>query len=179
MNIEFSEAVSVEDFRNAMCLHYRKRKWIIYLLWVAMMPVLFAPLMESIKSSLGFICVLAVSISGGVVFLEIFVPGLLYAAHYRRSSLMKRTFAVKVDEEWISFVSPDLENRYRWRAFKKYKEDQYVFILYPASTAFEIIPKRVLTESQIEELHHFLSETIDPRCRASSAELDAGKDSSI
>jgi hypothetical protein len=177
MLFEFSETLSLDDFRRGMRLHYRKLKWIIYVIGVAIFVSLGPSAVNDSELIRAILFVVGAILLYLFLLFEIVIPYFFCPYQYRQSNLVKGNFTVRLDDEWLSIRSPDIETKMRWKVYKGYKEDRHAFILYPASNMFQLIPKRFLTENQIHVLQHFLRLRSAPPREMVTALLDGSNDS--
>jgi hypothetical protein len=69
---------------------------------------------------------------------------------------LTQEYTVDVDETGVAFVGPISQNRWTWPAFIKFVEGDKVFLVHLSPCAFVILPKRLLTNEQAEQLRTLL-----------------------
>lgn len=65
---------------------------------------------------------------------------------YRKEPLFRDAFDLAFAEEGILYTSPKINSRMEWPIFKKWRENERMFLLYYGPNTFVTIPKRVFPE---------------------------------
>jgi hypothetical protein len=63
-------------------------------------------------------------------------------------------------EDGVATVFPTGESRLSWRAFTKFKETDYMFLIFFSRYRYNYVPKRVMSPDQVEELRGILKSRV-------------------
>ncbi|HWR34280.1 MAG TPA: YcxB family protein [Clostridia bacterium] len=81
---------------------------------------------------------------------------------FRKQAEQFRGMKLIVDDEAIRFRSEGRNLALPWPALRRFRESETLFVLYP-SGGFLAIPKRALSESQVEQFRQALVEKVSQR----------------
>jgi hypothetical protein len=121
----------------------------------------FVPLfmLGCVLNAEGFVVIawICIASSIGVAFAAYEVPLLLQRRLFKTSTAAKGEWLLTISDEGIASTRPHIEAKYRWGAFTRYRETKVVFVLFtsPRQIGFWI-PKRVMSQEQIQELRRLL-----------------------
>jgi len=79
---------------------------------------------------------------------------------YAKSTSMHGKLSIAVDENGLQFQGPTFSSRVDWTHFCRFVEDANAFLLYQNPQVFNIIPKRGLSQNQVETLRALLSQNM-------------------
>ncbi|HTL28007.1 MAG TPA: YcxB family protein [Tepidisphaeraceae bacterium] len=110
----------------------------------------------------------AIWVAGIVVVLGMLVITSRRAQQKQARDVLMAHSHVRVDisEDQISFDSGSAANRINWAAVPAFIEGPSVFIIYLTAINYQVIPKRVMSPSQIEELRQLLLDKVQPQTGA-------------
>jgi hypothetical protein len=86
-----------------------------------------------------------------VLFPPIIALMTIYRAHlsFKNSSSLREGVEYIFSEEEVRAKGVDTEWTYKWNAFRKNKEMSNYLLLYPSKAGFEVFPKKLFTEEQL------------------------------
>ncbi len=124
-------------------------------------------------------------IAGGMM--QMFLPG----AQYAQSAIpiliglglalrlrllarfaFKRDFAklpqteTVISDSGIVFAGPNGSSNFNWSAFARYTESKHLFLLYPQSNIFNLIPKRALAPDDLLQVREILQRNLGAKSAA-------------
>lgn len=159
LNVQFE--LSLADFLTAQRLHSKRSLWsrFVYILTRWIYPILGVCflLMEPIVIRDADHQFLVVPFICGLILM--LCPVYL---HFQMRRCYKRTrsgpgqCAVRFDEDALQITGINSKSELDWKAINTFRENRKIFLLYLAPARFIAIPKRVLSEGQIEELKSLL-----------------------
>jgi ABC-type transport system involved in cytochrome bd biosynthesis fused ATPase/permease subunit len=159
MQIEYE--ISEQDFLNAQKLAIRKSPSRAVRLIATVMPWFGAVLL---------IFVVTAGLSEGLSWA--FLPGLLMPIFmlsipvlnrrtqkkmYARATAMHGRLVLEADDTGVAFTGASFSSRTAWKNFANFVEDDKSFLLYQNSQIFNIVPKRSLSQGQIQELREIFA----------------------
>jgi hypothetical protein len=101
---------------------------------------------------------------GALLIPAFLIFGFFPYLHYRRlckePNLLNTAVTLFICNETIRTEMPDTQTECRWETFRSFREESKAFVLYTSKTNWRILPKRWLTEEQVEELRGFLPAVI-------------------
>jgi hypothetical protein len=87
-----------------------------------------------------------------LLFLEPIIVCFLLRRIYRKNSIYHKPQDVSVFEDEITLNSETGSSRYKLTDLKKIERHKNIFLIYPASTFFHIIPDKILSDKEIHLL---------------------------
>ena len=157
------------DLRRAARLHVfsamRDRRTIIRLsiLWIGVMVALaiylrlvgmpWAELREYMPL---FVLVLASAAFGAAFVVPLLLSPMVIRRRFRQEKILREPAEVRWDEEAYEVDQPGIHNRIAWRDYTKWREDRYQFLFFASDYRYQVLPKRVLTQAQIEDVRAIL-----------------------
>ena len=100
---------------------------------------------------------LALSAGMGIAMYQ--VPHLQARRALRSNPSAQGEFIITLDHAGVATTFPTGKSQLEWRAFTKYKETEHIFLL-STGTRSHLIPKRVLSAEQVQELRALLNREI-------------------
>ncbi len=103
---------------------------------------------------------------------------LLFRTRVAAWSSFKRDFAghpevtASFSETGIRFASAKGVGEIFWSSFVRFEETPHLFILYPQSNAFQVIPKRVVPPETLPALQNILTSQLEQAQRTAGARKD-------
>jgi hypothetical protein len=79
---------------------------------------------------------------------------------YRRTRTEPGDCTIEFDRSMIRIQQSKMRSEVEWPAVRSLSENKKVFLLYLAAAKFVVIPKRICSEQQIEELHSLFQQEI-------------------
>jgi hypothetical protein len=73
---------------------------------------------------------------------------------------LAQEYTVDFDENGVAFAGPISQTRWTWPAFIKFVEAEKVFLVHLSPCAFVILPKRLLTNEQADQLRAMLMQKL-------------------
>jgi hypothetical protein len=165
MHIDYE--IREEDYLSAVWVSVkrsfgRKALWWRILVTIGLAAILFH-VYESVKYG---------HLDGGLVFMVV-ICTLIVAPmgtwwrlkkRYREAVALHGRFSVDVDDDGWRATGPMGSSSVRWGLFGKYVETRKAVILFQqGQNAFYVIPKRDLTDSQLDEFRQILNRNITDR----------------
>ena len=166
MNFEYQ--LTEQDFVDAFRAH-----WCRSLTWRIMRPVGLVLLVGLVVLSIfvargrsydqAFQAILPLAIL--IVFWAVLLLSPVWQVKrlFRKNPDSHRPTKVEMDDESIRTRSADSESTMRWTKFVSFVESEKSFLLYPSAMGFNILPKRVLTSEQIEQLRTLIARHVSAK----------------
>jgi hypothetical protein len=146
MTLEFSYAVTLDEYRSAVRLRLRRMRAVAYSLSALCLLATLALLWLD-----PFVAICAATAGASLALTTGFLVPLLVPWEYRRSGLSGKTFSARVDPDWITLWGADGESKTRWKALRELRENKDVFLLFWQPGIGYVIPKRYLSDQQQSE----------------------------
>ena len=159
-----------QDLWRAQHLHtldaYRRPAMIVrlLLLWVLLMSFFVFyeyrigtpwPRVCGILPGLGLL--VAIGLTCARLIVSLMACSIMARRSFRQDKGFRQSFSVSWDQEAFLFERPDSHSRIRWHDYPRWRENRHVFLFYLSDCLFQVLPKRVLTYSQIEDIRANLS----------------------
>jgi hypothetical protein len=161
MRVEYS--ISEEDFIDAQRLFYRKSKPFIFHFTHRYIPGLILFMLLFLVSALArkeFSAQLLPGFFVGLFFVS-FCPMLIkqqYKKAYANARELHGRLVLEATDDGLHLHGDSFDATLLWSHFRKYVEDDKVFLLLQSSQIFNLVPKRELSAEQINGLRQvFLS----------------------
>lgn len=158
------------DLRRAARLHVfssmRNLRTIVRLsiLWIGAIVVLVAYLLTvgmpwaDLRQNLPlFALIMAAAIFGTAFVIPLVLGPIVIRRRFRQEKLIRQPVSVSWDEEVYEVDQPGVHNRIPWRDYAKWREDRHQFLFFMSDYRYQILPKHVLTQEQIEDIRATLS----------------------
>lgn len=145
-------------------LKYATSRWpfICWLLFVALLlGSLFTPALQLRGTPFAPLFYLCVGVVIALPFFQYFVGASVFA---RRAYAAQKTLQHPITVSWSTegFRSTAQQGDWNipWGDYLKWAENEKVILLYQGPRLFNMLPKRVLTASQIDDLRHMVSANV-------------------
>ena len=90
---------------------------------------------------------------------------------FRRDLTTTGEIRLTASDEGIEIHTARSTAQLKWEAFRLYSESSQLFLLYPQSNAFQVVPRRATPADQIVEFRRLLMQHLGDRTAASSKKL--------
>lgn len=98
---------------------------------------------------------------GALFFCSLFFRRQRSAARYlRKNPNLQREYKAEFSEEGIEVWGSELHAKIGWSNLQKWGESKTVFLVYPQSTIYNIYPKRLFKQDEIDEFRDLLRRKI-------------------
>jgi hypothetical protein len=166
--MQISYELSFDDYRAAQLLHIKRRLWLrfIRVLTHILFPIcgvcflLLSVTLIGGRASFNFMLIMIVC-GSYLALLPLYLNWRLKSC-YKRTRTAKDECKATISEDGISLDAGIMKSDVDWAAVQFFREDKKIFMLYIAQAKFIAIPKRVCTDSQIEELRSLFQRQIKP-----------------
>jgi hypothetical protein len=152
-----------EDLKLYSSLMLRPLMRMYYAGFAFGVPVTFALLWHRGELKLDGIPVLLGATLVLVFLIFWFFPYLHQRRLCSQPNLLNTPVMLFICDETLRTELPDSQTECRWESFRSFREERNAFVLYTTKTAFQILPKRWLTDEQIKQLRDFLPSVIHGR----------------
>lgn len=78
----------------------------------------------------------------------------------RNNPMLSGTFTADIDESGIEVVGAHSSSRFDWAAFRKARESEHLFVLYPSDKLFLAFPKRAFDQADLEGFRALLRDRV-------------------
>jgi len=169
MNRKTTFTLDELDLRRAVRLHafsgIREKRTIIRLavLWAIAMTVVVGfflaagtPWLALRGYLLPLALVVAATILGAGLGIPLALSPLIIRRRFKQEKLIRQPVSAGWDAEGYEAEQPGVHNRFAWRDYMKIREDRHLFLFFLSDYNYQILPKRVLTPEQIEDLQRTL-----------------------
>jgi hypothetical protein len=157
------------DLRRAVRLHVfamlRDRRTMIRLsiVWIVGIALLVGVLLlmgiawPELRGDLPLISLVMAVMAFGVPFLLPLALGpLVVRRRFRGDKLVRQPVTASWDEEAYQVEQPGIYNRIPWGDYSMWQEGRHLFVFFISAYSYQVLPKRVLTEEQIEDIRRVL-----------------------
>jgi YcxB-like protein len=104
------------------------------------------------------------TIIGSVCLFGVIFERRRFAARYlKKNPNVQKEYKIEFSEEGIEVWGAELRTKVGWSNFQRWRESETVFLVYPHSTIYNIYPKRVFKQNEIDELRDLLGRKIAPK----------------
>ena len=160
MNITYK--LSPEEYLQAVNLHHKQShrvlKLTVYITLAAVIVVLgtdFSNTRDIITNTLAAFF----SISFYMLFVRM-LSAFQAKNIYTKSSILPYETTLRISGKGIRLVNKGNESTIPWSAFSKWKKDETFYLLYTTPRQFNVIPTRVMSDIQTDELDEYLKKHI-------------------
>ncbi len=115
---------------------------------------LFLIAFDETVRSLGTVFVLIAACS---ILFSIFARRISAARYFKKNPSLRKEYKAQFDEDGVEWWSEDLHTKSGWSNFLRWQESKSVFLLYPTTRIFNIIPKRAFAPGEVEQFHALLT----------------------
>ncbi|TNF43852.1 MAG: hypothetical protein EP216_03080 [Epsilonproteobacteria bacterium] len=160
MNITYK--LTQEEYLQAVNLHHKKNKRVLRLaiyIILATMIVVFGTDFSNTHE----IIVNVIAAFFSIAFYMLFVRMLTaYQARsvYQKSAILPFEVTLHVSGKGIKFNKEKNKGSIPWSAFSSWKSDEDFYLLYTNPRRFNVIPSRVMSETEKKELEAYLQKYI-------------------
>ena len=166
--MQITYELSFDDYRAAQLLHVKRSLWLrlMRILTHVILPIcglcflVLALTFMGDKKSFDFMVIMLMC-GLYLVLCPLYLNWRLKRC-YKRTRSGKDNCTATFSEERILIDAGNMKSEFDWTAVHFLREDKKVFMLYLAPAKFIAIPKRVCTESQVEELRSLFQQQIKP-----------------
>lgn len=152
--------ITQDDFVAAQRAHQRRNTWgkvqygvgMVLLGWfllLALFSLIFTPRVWMNYT-------LPLLLAGAYLYIYYFAHRL----SYRKNAGLFSEVAVEIGGEGVHVLTAHSESTVPWSSYRRWVESEKVFLLYMGERTFNIIPKRILSVEQLEELRKLLTEKV-------------------
>lgn len=149
--------ITEQDFTEASYFALRKPRHIMY--GIVLLVPLIIPLAGGFT---GENLLLLGMVWAGVVLLLIFLEPVVFRyllrRIYRKNPVYHRTQQVSISEDGIWLRSKNGSSNYEFSGLNKIKCHKDLFLIYPATTYYHVVPAEALGESEIKLLERYGSD---------------------
>ncbi len=160
MNITYQ--LTQNEYQQAVNLHHKKgQRAIMLAIYVALAAIIV--LMGTDFSNTREIITNVLAVFFSISFYMLFVRMLsAYQAKsiYQKSATLPYEVTLRVSGKGIKLDKKTNEGTIPWSAFNKWKKDAFFYLLYTSPRQFNVIPVRVMSETQKKELDSYLEKYI-------------------
>lgn len=101
-------------------------------------------------------------VMAGVTFGFAFVFPLLIGPlvihrRFRQDKLLRQAAEVSWNEDTYEVIQPGAHNRFAWTDYSKWRDGRHTFMFFRSDYTYQVLPKRVLTQEQIDDISRILS----------------------
>lgn len=104
-----------------------------------------------------FALIITAAILGTGLGIPLALSPLVIRRRFKQEKLIRLPVSAGWDEEAYEAEQPGVHNRFTWRDYMKIREDQHLFLFFLSDYNYQILPKRVLNQEQIEDLQRVLA----------------------
>jgi hypothetical protein len=152
--------ITLDDFVAAQRAHQRRNTWgkvqyglgmvlFGWFLLLAVFSLIFTP-------GVWLNYTLPLLLAGAYLYIYYFA----HRRAYRENAGLFSDVAVDVGDEGVHVVTAHSESTVPWSRYQRWVESDKVFLLYVGERTFNIIPKRILSGEQQEELRKLLTKKV-------------------
>ncbi len=173
MNRKATFTLSERDLRRAGRLHVfsamRDPRTItrVSLLWIVAMALLVGFLhligtpWPELRGNLPLFALIMAAPTFGVAFVFPLALGsilgpIVIRRRFRQDKLLRQAATASWDEDAYEVEQPGIYNRIPWGDYSKWREDRHLFMFFRSDYSYQVLPKRALTEEQIEDIRRVL-----------------------
>ncbi|MCV9939838.1 YcxB family protein [Boseaceae bacterium BT-24-1] len=101
--------------------------------------------------------IITATILGTSLGIPLALSPLIIRRRFKQEKLIRQPVSAGWDEEAYEAEQPGVRNHIPWRDYMKIREDRHLFLFFLSDYNYQILPKRVLTREQIEDLQRILA----------------------
>jgi len=170
MNRKVTFKLNQLDLRRAGRLHVfsamRDPRTVIRVsvIWAAAIAVLVGflylaamPWPELLENLPLFALIMAAATFGVAFVFPLALGPIVIRRRFRQDKLLRQAATASWDEHAYQVEQPGIYNRILWGDYSKWREDRHLFMFFRSDYSYQVLPKRALTQEQIEDIRRVLS----------------------
>ncbi|WP_350019326.1 YcxB family protein (plasmid) [Rhizobium sp. ZPR4] len=104
-----------------------------------------------------FALVIAAATFGFAFVFPLLIGPVVIHRRFRQDKLLRQAAEISWNEEAYEVNQPGTHNRFAWTDYSKWREGRHTFLFFRSDYSYQVLPKRVLTQEQIDDISKILS----------------------
>ncbi|NEU14668.1 YcxB family protein [Methylobacterium sp. BTF04] len=85
--------------------------------------------------------------------------------HFHQQKLLHDAFEITLDRTGVNSKNQRIQMRFDWKDYVRWREDNYIVLIYQSDISYQMIPKRAVSAEQLEDIRFFALAAGVPGCQ--------------